>query len=197
MQKGVVSKFKMLFMGAPLLAGLHISPGLADPITLSLVSPTSPSVFEGDQIMLLFQATNSSAFTYTAGGNGQNYSYVSGDVTDIPSFDNYNYSPVGYAGCSSAVAPGSSCYFSATYDTPIADIGEPNDTGVYQVFNTVSFSAPGQATDFAGIYTDITVQDAASVSSVPEPGSLPLFVSALVGLGLLLQRHLRNCAKRT
>lgn len=184
---------KLVMAAAPLIAALYASPSLADPITVTLVSPGSTTVTEGDSITLVFQVTNSGSGAYAPDGNGFNYTFVSGDSTDgPPSLDSaFNYSPAGYTACGASLAAGSSCYYSATIDTP-AESGETDgDSGTWSVLTQTGWFLPGVPIDYVSTFTDVTIQDPV-ISSVPEPGTLALFASTLLGLGLLLQLRLRK-----
>ena len=176
----------------PVLAAILLLPSLcrADSVVVDNVTLTygnlNISVNEGDSITLSFTVTNNSGSAINvAAVTVIEFPFV-GDLTD-------EISSGSFAGtqCLGPLADGGSCTFTLDLKTP-ANSGETDaDCGTTALPVGLTFSPSDSAVQFSFpvVTFDITVEDPGAKCVTPEPASLFLLATGLLGLAPAVRRR--------
>jgi hypothetical protein len=186
------SNLKSALLAAAFCLPFSGGAAFAVPVGIAVTFPSAITVPEdGGTHVIDYTFTNNTTSTFTF--NGFNLGFTSltttGDASDHINLPADFLSAVSLGTCSvpgtnnGSVAPGGTCtaHFSFSVDNGTGETDA--DTGVRGIF--VNF---GSGPNEISTTTTITVTD------TPLPGALPLFATALVGLGLLGWRRKRKAA---
>jgi PEP-CTERM motif len=167
---------------APAAASSSVS---ADGLTLTLNSTTT-TMTEGGTLVLDYTASNGSGSDVNSGATSISFGATTGDTTDVFS----SVSPVIGSPCVElAPVNGGSCDLTLTL-TSLSGLGETDgDSGVTPLTVTWETSGPPACPSTIGPFcvltltTNITVLDPTVSTPAPEPSSLLLVGSGLLGFG--------------
>ena len=174
-------KLFVTVLGAAGLAGLVATSANATPITYTWDAGTSFTLSDG--------ATATMAGTFTVNPPGTTLTGANITITGGVAQDDAMYDPSttlsGFDGNATITyySEGDDNPLEITFNVDLNTSPTPQDITVESVFLVNDMGTPLSSTSVSG-----GAQLNSSVSTVPEPASIVLFVSALLGLGFLARR---------